>query len=254
MAGGKRRADQLLVERGLVESRARAQALILAGKVFSGERRVAKAGDLLAGEAPIEVRGQDHPWVSRGGLKLDHALHHFGLSPAGLVCLDVGASTGGFTDVLLHHGAAKVHAVDVGHGQLAWRLRSDPRVAVHERTNARRVTAAEVPDPIGALVCDASFIALHKVLAKAIEFVRPACHALLLVKPQFEAGRSEVGKGGVVRDPGVHARVCDEVAQWIQGQGWRVLGVTESPITGPEGNVEFLLAALKESQGERSSD
>src|ERR1700683_4624068 len=141
------RADQLLVERGLVESRTRAQALILAGKVFSGERRVAKAGDLLGGETPLEVRGQDHPWVSRGGLKLDHALRHFDLSPVGRVCLDVGASTGGFTDVLLAHGAARVHAVDVGHGQLAWRLRSDPRVVVHERTNARYLTRDDIPDP-----------------------------------------------------------------------------------------------------------
>ena len=198
MAGGKRRADQLLVERGLVESRARAQALILAGKVFSGERRVAKAGDLLAGDAPIEVRGQDHPWVSRGGLKLDHALHHFGLSPAGLVCLDVGASTGGFTDVLLHHGAAKVHAVDVGHGQLAWRLRSDPRVAVHERTNARRVTAAEVPDPIGALVCDASFIGLSTLLPAPLALCAPGAWAVALIKPQFEAGPGAVGSKGVV--------------------------------------------------------
>ena len=155
------RADQLLVERGLVESRSRAQALILAGKVFSGERRIAKAGDTLAPEASLEVRGQDHPWVSRGGLKLDHALHHFGLSPAARVCLDIGASTGGFTDVLLAHGATKVHAVDVGHGQLAWKLRSDPRVVVHERTNARYLTREAIVDPIGALVCDASFIGLR---------------------------------------------------------------------------------------------
>src|SRR5271157_1059514 len=154
----RRRVDQLLLDRGLAESRTRAQALILAGKVFSGERRVAKAGDLLAGGAPLEVRGQDHPWVSRGGLKLDHALRHFGLSPAGRVCLDVGASTGGFTEVLLAHGAARVHVVDVGHGQLAWKLRTDPRVVVHEKTNARYLDAAAIPDPIEALVCDASFI------------------------------------------------------------------------------------------------
>src|SRR5208337_4523383 len=150
--------------RGLAESRTRAQALILAGKVFSGERRVAKAGDLLADAAPLEVRGQDHPWVSRGGVKLEHALRHFALSPAGRVCLDVGASTGGFTDVLLTHGASRVHAVDVGHGQLAWKLRTDPRVVVHEKTNARHLSAAVVADPIGALVCDASFIGLATVL------------------------------------------------------------------------------------------
>src|SRR5215510_3799868 len=148
------RADQALVDRGLAESRTRAQALILAGKVFSGEQRVAKPGEPLAPDAPLEVRGQDHPWVSRGGLKLDHALRHFGLSPAGRICLDVGASTGGFSDVLLAHGATRVHAVDVGHGQLAWKLRSDPRIVVHEKTNARHLTSAIIADQIGALVGD----------------------------------------------------------------------------------------------------
>src|SRR3954470_4839604 len=156
----KQRVDQMLVQRGLVESRARAQALILAGKVFSGEKRIAKAGDLLAEAAPLEVRGQDHPWVSRGGLKLAHGLAHFGFSAAGRICLDIGASTGGFTDVLLSHGAARVHAVDVGHGQLAWKLRCDSRVAVHEKTNARYLDDGRITDPIEALVCDASFIGL----------------------------------------------------------------------------------------------
>lgn len=246
MAQDKRRADQLLVERGLVESRARAQALILAGKVFSGERRVAKAGDLLAGEAPIEVRGQDHPWVSRGGLKLDHALSRFGLSPAGLVCLDIGASTGGFTDVLLHHGAAEVHAVDVGHGQLAWRLRGDPRVAVHERTNARYLTAADIPEPVGALVCDASFIGLATLLPAPLALCQPGAWAVALIKPQFEAGPGAVGSKGVVRDPAVHRAVCDRVSAWWKGlDGWTVRGVEESPITGPEGNREFLIAAVR---------
>ena len=246
MAQGKRRADQLLVERGLVESRARAQALILAGKVFSGERRVAKAGDLLAGEAALAVRGQDHPWVSRGGLKLDHALGHFGLSPAGLVCLDVGASTGGFTDVLLHHGAAGVHAVDVGHGQLAWRLRGDPRVTVHERTNARHLTAAHIPEPIGALVCDASFIGLPTLLPAPLALCAPGAWAVALIKPQFEAGPGAVGSKGVVRDPAVHRAVCERVASWWERlEGWTVLGTEESPITGPEGNREFLIAARR---------
>ena len=166
------RADQLLVDRGLAESRSRAQALILAGKVFSGERRIAKSGDALAQDTPLEVRGQDHPWVSRGGLKLDHALRHFGLSPTGRICLDIGASTGGFTDVLLAHGAAKVHAVDVGHGQLAWKLRNDPRVVVHEKTNARYLTRDTVADPIDALVCDASFIGLATLLPGAACAVR----------------------------------------------------------------------------------
>ena len=234
------------MDRGLVESRTRAQALILAGKVFSGERRVAKAGDLLAGEAPLEVRGQDHPWVSRGGLKLDHALRHFGLSPAGLVCLDVGASTGGFTDVLLAHGAARVHAVDVGHGQLAWRLRTDPRVVVHERTNARYLDAAAIPDPIGALVCDASFIGLATLLPAPLALCGPGAWAVALIKPQFEAGPEAVGRKGVVRDPAVHDAVCARVRAWWAGlPGWRVLGITESPITGPEGNREFLIAAAR---------
>ncbi len=234
----------LLVERGLAESRARAQALILAGKVFSGERRVAKAGDVLAADAAMEVRGQDHPWVSRGGLKLDHALRHFGLSPAGLVCLDVGASTGGFTDVLLHGGAARVHAVDVGHGQLAWRLRGDPRVAVHERTNARHLTAADVSESVGALVCDASFIGLATLLPAPLALCAPGAWAVALIKPQFEAGPGAVGSKGVVRDPAVHRAVCERIASWWAGlAGWAVLGLEESPITGPEGNREFLIAA-----------
>jgi len=240
----RQRADQLLLQRGLVESRARAQALILAGKVFSGERRVAKAGDMLADDTPLEVRGQDHPWVSRGGLKLAHALSYFNLSPQGRVCLDVGASTGGFTDVLLSNGATKVHAVDVGHGQLAWRLRTDPRVVVHEKTNARRLTREQVPDPIEVLVCDASFIGLATLLPAPLALCVPGAWAVALIKPQFEAGRDAVGSKGVVRDPEVHAEVCVRIeAWWASLPGWTVLGITESPITGPEGNKEFLIAA-----------
>ena len=227
-----------------MESRARAQALIMAGKVFSGERRVAKAGEVVADGAPLEVRGQDHPWASRGGLKLDHALGRFGLVPSGLVCLDVGASTGGFTSVLLHHGAARVYAVDVGHGQLAWSLRSDERVVVRERVNARRLSVVEVPEPVGALVCDASFIGLRTVLPAPLALCAPGAWAVALIKPQFEAGPGEVGKGGVVRDPAVHAAVCGVIETWWAGlPGWSVLGVERSLITGPEGNVEFLLAA-----------
>jgi 23S rRNA (cytidine1920-2'-O)/16S rRNA (cytidine1409-2'-O)-methyltransferase len=249
---GKCRADQLVVDRGLAESRARAQALILAGKVFSGERRVAKAGDLLAGEAPLEVRGQDHPWVSRGGLKLAHGLRHFGLSPAGLVCLDVGASTGGFTDVLLAHGAVRVHAVDVGHGQLAWKLRTNLRVVVHEKTNARRLDATTIPDPIEALVCDASFIGLATLLPAPLALCVPGAWAVALIKPQFEAGPEAVGRKGVVRDPAVHEAVCARVLGWWAGlPGWQVLGITESPITGPEGNREFLIAARLAGGGPR---
>ena len=238
---GKLRVDQLLVDRGLVESRTRAQALILAGKVFTDTRRIEKPGQMLPIGSPLEVKGQDHPWASRGGLKLAHALSHFALSPAGLVCLDVGASTGGFTDVLLAHGAARVHAVDVGHGQLAWKLRSDPRVVVRERTNARRLT---LPEPIGALVCDASFIGLRTVLPAPLACCAPGAWAVALIKPQFEAGPAEVGKNGVVRDPAVHEAACETIrAWWAALPGWTVLGIEPSPITGPEGNREFLLAA-----------
>jgi 23S rRNA (cytidine1920-2'-O)/16S rRNA (cytidine1409-2'-O)-methyltransferase len=241
----KTRADQLLVNRGLAESRARAQALILAGLVFSGERKIDKAGQQLAPDAPLEVRGKEHPWVSRGGIKLAHALDHFGWDVAGAVALDVGSSTGGFTDVLLQKGAAKVFAVDVGTNQLAWRLRSDPRVVVHEQTNARYLTADIVTEPVDIIVCDASFIGLAKVLDTALGFARPGGRLIALVKPQFEAEREEIGKGGVVRDPAVHARVCAAAAAWIESRGWSVGGVIESPITGPEGNIEFLLAAQR---------
>ena len=238
------RADQLLVDRGLAESRTRAQALILAGKVFAAERRIAKAGDLLPEDTPLELRGQDHPWVSRGGLKLAHGLAHFALTPENCVCLDIGASTGGFTDVLLAHGAAKVHAVDVGHGQLAWKLRTDPRVVVHEKTNARYLTREAIPDTITALVCDASFIGLETVLPAPLALCAPGAWAVALIKPQFEAGPGNVGSKGVVRDPAVHAAVCDRIQSWWASQpGWTVLGIAESPITGPEGNREFLLAA-----------
>jgi len=245
-AGAKARADQTLVDRGLVESRSRAQALILAGKVFTGDRRVEKAGQLLGAGQPLEVRGHDHPWVSRGGVKLDHALSLFGLAPAGLVCLDIGASTGGFTDVLLHHGAARVYAVDVGHGQLAWKLRTDSRVVVHEKTNARHLDAATIPEPPGALVCDASFIGLRTVLPAGLALCAPGAWAVALIKPQFEAGPDQVGSRGVVRDPTVHREVCDMIRHWWQDlPGWTVLGVAESPIKGPEGNVEFLIAARR---------
>ena len=241
----KHRADQLLVSRGLAESRTRAQALIMAGAVFSGERKLAKPGDMLAEDAPLEVRGKDHPWVSRGGIKLDHGLTHFGFEVTGTVALDVGSSTGGFTDVLLSRGAAKVYAVDVGTNQLAWKLRQDPRVAVLEQTNARHLTVEQIPEPVDIVVCDASFISLAKVLEAPLKLARPGAKLVALIKPQFEAGREEVGKGGVVRDSAVHERVRAEAAEWVRSQGWEVLGITPSPITGPEGNVEFLLGASK---------
>ena len=217
----------------------------MAGAVFSGEKKVAKPGDMLAEDAPLEVRGKDHPWVSRGGIKLDHGLTHFGFDVTGAIALDVGSSTGGFTDVLLNRGAVKVYAVDVGTNQLAWRLRQDPRVVVHEQTNARFLTAEQVPDPVDIVVCDASFISLSKVLEAPLKLAKAGAKLVALVKPQFEAGREEVGKGGVVRDSQVHERVCTRAKDWVESQGWTVLGVTQSPITGPEGNIEFLLGAQK---------
>ena len=247
----KRRLDQLLVDRGLVESRSRAQALVMAGLVYSGERRLEKAGQQVAEDMAIELRGQDHPWVSRGGLKLAHALEEFAIDPTGFVALDVGASTGGFTDVLLTNGAVKVYAVDVGHGQLAWKLRSDPRVVVLEKTNARHLTAEQVPEPIDMVVCDASFISLRTVLPAPLALARVGARLAALIKPQFEAGREQVGKGGVVRDPEVHEAVCADIRRWLDGASggvmsdWRVDGITRSPITGPEGNVEFLIVATR---------
>lgn len=239
----KIRADQLLVDNGLAESRARAQALILAGLVFLGDRKIDKAGQQVALDADLDVRGRDHPWVSRGGIKLAHALAEYAIDVTGMVGMDVGSSTGGFTDVLLTNGAVRVYAVDSGTNQLAWKLRSDDRVIVHEQTSARILTPAHVPEPIDIIVCDASFIALAKVLERPLTFARPGAALVALIKPQFEAGREEVGKGGVVRDPEIHERVCEDVAAWIQTQGWTVIGVTPSPITGPQGNVEFLLYA-----------
>lgn len=234
----------MLVERGLVDSRARAQALIMAGLVFSNEQRLDKAGLKVATDIAVEVRGQDHPWVSRGGLKLDHALNEFHIQVAGAVCLDVGASTGGFTDVLLSRGAAKVYAVDVGHGQLAWKLRTDDRVVVLEKTNARTLDATIVPELVDIIVCDASFIGLQVVLPAAMALAKPGAHLVALIKPQFEVGRERVGKKGVVSDPALHTEVCERIAAWMSAlPGWSVLGVTESPITGPEGNKEFLIAA-----------
>ena len=242
----KRRLDALLVARGLADSRPRARALVMAGAVFGGDRRLDKPGREVDEDAPLEVRGRGHPWVSRGGLKLAHGLDAFGLDPAGRVCLDVGASTGGFTDVLLARGAARVYAVDVGRGQLHWKLRTDPRVAALERTNARHLDRGHVPEPVGALVCDASFIGLSTVLPAPLALCAPGAWAAALIKPQFEAGREAVARGGVVRDPAAREAAIARVRDWLASRpGWRVLGVTESPVTGPAGNVEYLIAAEK---------
>ena len=240
----KIRADLLLVERGLVESRTRAQALLLSGKVFSRETRIDKAGQLLDAEAELEVRGQDHPWVSRGGIKLAHALDHFAIDPKDRFVLDVGASTGGFTDVCLQRGACAVYAVDAGHGQLAWSLRKDPRVVVLEKTNARHSTPEIIPGPVDLIVCDVSFIGLEVALPAALALAAPGADLVALIKPQFEVGKGQVGKGGVVRDPTLHREVCERIEAWLARQrGWTVLGLTPSPIKGPEGNIEFLIAA-----------
>lgn len=240
----KLRLDHLLVERGLVESRSRAQAMIMAGNVYSDTKRLDKAGQQVKADIPIEIKGQEHPWVSRGGLKLEKGLKHFAISAEGKTCIDVGASTGGFTDVLLTNGAAKVYAVDVGHGQLAWKLRGDDRVEVMEKTNARRLTAEDIPDPIDLVVCDASFIGLEIVLPAALDLVKPGGHVIALIKPQFEVGKGRVGKGGVVRDPELHAEVCERIEAWLNArEGWTAQGITASPIKGPEGNVEFLICA-----------
>lgn len=244
----RRRLDQLLVERGLAESRTRAQAVIMAGLVFSGERRLDKPGMLVAADAPLDVRGRDHPWVSRGGVKLAAALDHFVIDPQGLVCLDVGASTGGFTDVLLSRGAARVYAVDVGSGQLAWKLRTDQRVVVLERTNVRTLGQAQIAEPIDLVVCDVSFISLTLALPAALVLTRPGARLAALIKPQFEAARAQIGKGGIVRDEAIRSEVCARISAWFAARpGWRVLGLIESPIHGADGNIEYLLGGVRDT-------
>jgi 23S rRNA (cytidine1920-2'-O)/16S rRNA (cytidine1409-2'-O)-methyltransferase len=239
----KTRLDVALVERGLAETRAAAQRLVMAGLVFSNNRRLDKAGYSIAEDTPLEVRGQPHPYVSRGGLKLERALDRFAIPVPGRIALDVGASTGGFTDCLLQRGAARVYAVDVGTNQLAWKLRSDPRVVSMEKTNIRDVTRAVVPEPIDLIVCDASFIGLRTALPAALALAADGAHLAALIKPQFEVGKGRVGKGGIVREPELHEEVRATIAAWLAEQpGWTVLGTTESPIEGAEGNKEFLIA------------
>ncbi len=242
----KIRADQLVVERGLAESRSQAQALIMAGQVYSGVRRVEKPGMTLAADTPLSVKGKAHEWVSRGGIKLAFGLDRFAIDPSGKVALDIGASTGGFTDVLLARGASKVYAVDVGHGQLHWKLRQDGRVVVLERTNARHLTRAEIPEHIALIVCDVSFIGLRTVLPAVLALAAPGAELVALIKPQFEAGAARVGKRGLINDPAIHAEVCGMIAAWLAARPeWTVFGTAESPIVGSEGNKEFLIAARR---------
>ncbi len=231
------------MERGLAETSARAKALIMAGLVFLGEQRVDKPGQQIALEAQITVRGNDNPWVSRGGLKLAYALEYFDISTDVAVALDVGASTGGFTDVLIQRGARMVYAVDVGRGQLDWKLQTDVRVVQLDKTNARYLTSEIIPDQVNLISCDASFISLKTVLPAALKLVAPSAMLIALIKPQFEVERSHVNKGGVVKDPYFHREVCKDIKYWLSEiPGWKVWGVTESPIQGAEGNREFFIA------------
>ncbi len=243
----KVRLDELLVARGLAASRTRAQALVMAGRVRSGATRLDKPGRLVPADLPLELEGgPETEWASRGAAKLIAALDAFAIDPAGRVALDIGASTGGFTDVLLRRGARRVYAVDVGRGQLLWRLRTDPRVVALEGVNARHLGSEQVPEPVELVTCDVSFISLELVLPPALGLCAPEAVLVALIKPQFEAGREAVGKGGVVRDPAVHERICAEIAAWLGAQpGWRVLGIVPSPLLGPAGNREFLIAARR---------
>lgn len=237
----KLRLDKLMLERGLSPSRERAQALIMAGQVVVGDHVAEKAGQQVPVDSEIRIKGEVLPYVSRGGLKLKKALDQFGINVDGLVAIDIGASTGGFTDCLLQAGAAKVLAVDVGHGQLAWKLRQDPRVVNMEKTNIRYLTPDKIAEVIDLAVIDASFISLSKVLPATVRLVKPGGRIIALIKPQFEVGKGEVGKGGIVRDPVAHDRVIEEVCRTSREMGLVVSGVCESPITGADGNREFLI-------------
>ncbi|MGE0252080.1 MAG: TlyA family RNA methyltransferase [Dongiaceae bacterium] len=246
MAGGKKRLDLVLVERGLAPSRTIAQGLILAGKVLSETKRLDKPGQLVDDAIALTVKEKEHPWVSRGGVKLNYALDHFRIDVKDAVGLDIGASTGGFTDVLLSRGAAKVYAIDVGHNQLDWKLRQDPRVIAQEGVNARYLTEENVPEAVDIIVCDVSFISLTLALPAALKFAKKGAWLAALIKPQFEVGKENVGKGGIVRDPSLHQEVCRKIENWLTSlQDWRIEGIIDSPITGTDGNKEFLLTARK---------
>lgn len=241
----KERLDRLLVDRGLAPSREKARALVMAGQVVVSDHAARKAGEMVPVEVEIRLKGEPLPYVSRGGLKLERALDFFGIDVTDLVALDVGASTGGFTDCLLQRGAGKVIAVDVGYGQLAWKLRQDPRVVSLEKTNIRHLEPERIPEPPHCAVIDASFISLDKVLPNTLRLIRPDGFIVALIKPQFEVGPGRVGKGGVVRDEGLHQEVIQSIKELAQELGLTVGGVIESPILGPKGNREFLIYLLK---------
>jgi 23S rRNA (cytidine1920-2'-O)/16S rRNA (cytidine1409-2'-O)-methyltransferase len=241
----KIRLDRLLVDRGLVESREKGQALVLAGQVLVNGQKIEKAGAMVPEDADIRIIGEQLRYVSRGGLKLEAALRDFAIDVTGMTALDVGASTGGFTDCLLQHGAKQVYAVDVGYGQIAWKLRQDPRVAVIERTNIRNLETSLVPAPVDIVVIDASFISLEKVVPAVLKFLKQGSSLVALIKPQFEVGREQVGKGGIVRDEDARQAAVTRIVQFIQGLELEVKGVVPSPITGQDGNVEFLIHAVR---------
>jgi 23S rRNA (cytidine1920-2'-O)/16S rRNA (cytidine1409-2'-O)-methyltransferase len=243
----KLRIDRMLIERGLAESREKAQAVIFAGKVLVNGQKQDKAGALAPEDAEIRILGEAMPYVGRGGLKLEAALREFGVSPEGRIALDIGASTGGFTDCLLQHGCKKVYAVDVGYGQMAWKLRQDPRVVVIERTNIREMDPSLVPEPADLAVIDVSFISLEKVIPPVLEFLRPDAEIIALIKPQFEVGKELVGKGGIVRDEAARTAAVARIAKFMSGRGLEVKGVIPSPITGQDGTVEFLIYAVRKS-------
>ena len=242
----KIRLDELLVERGLVESRSQAKGFILAGKVFSNENRLEKVGKIVDYDVPLAIKGKDHAWVSRGGLKIDYAISYFGFDVGERVCLDLGASTGGFTHVLIERGAKKVYAVDVGYGQLDWKIRNLAEVVVVERTNARFLTNTEIPEPISFLCCDASFISLTKILPNSMGLVDSGGVLLALVKPQFELDRKLVDKNGIIKDRSKHQLACEKIYDWLDSfPNWSPIGIIESPIKGAKGNIEFFIAASK---------
>lgn len=248
MAKEKNRLDEELVRRGLVETRSKAKALILAGCVFSETKKLSKAGEQVSLDIPLNIKTSEHPWVSRGGLKLDHAIKTFNLSPKDKIVFDIGASTGGFTDVLLHYGAKQIFAIDVGHGQLAWKLRNHEKVVVLEKTNARHITYDHVKTYPDWVVCDASFISLKKVLPNILHLLEQNKNntgiLIALIKPQFELEKNQIGKGGVVKDTTLHDFICNHIKDWVSSlNGWSVLGIEASPILGPKGNKEFLLYA-----------